>query len=372
MIPNKFMDMNLSRRLRLAPLVLVLAFAPGCDRKAENKAEAKKAATQVAAKVDSDEITVHQVNEVLVRTPNVRADVADQAKREILDKLIEQQLARQQAIKKELDHSPRTMLAIEAAKSEILARAYLESVTGALPKPTPEETKKYYAEHPELFAQRRIFSLEEISFTATGDQIAGLAERVAKARSMQEIADWLKSKAIPFAPNRGVRAAEQLPLDILPKVQAMKDGEMQLLDAGGGRHQIIRVVTSKMEPVSEELAAPRIQQYLFNRRASEAVANELKQLKAQAKIEYVGEFAGGAAAADAKAKAEAAAKAKAAADAKAREEAESQARADELSRARAAAEAKARLEAELKTKAAPSKSVVVPQQNIEKGVGGLR
>ena len=363
--------MKTRHQFYLLSLVFVLTFASGCGKN-ESKSEAKKAATQVAAKVDSDEITVHQVNDVLSRTPNIRAEAADQAKREILDKLIEQQLARRQAMKKELDQSPRVMLAIEAAKSEILARAYLENITAGLAKPTAEETKKYYEEHPELFAQRRIFNLEEIALAAKDDDLAGLRERVAKARSMQELAEWMQSKGISFTPNRGVRAAEQLPLEMLPKIQAMKDGQIQLFEAGGGRYQLIRVVASKAEPVDEATATPRIQQFLFNRRASEAVANELKQLKAQAKIDYAGEFAGGAAAAEAKAKVEAAAKAKAAAAAKATEQAEVQARAGELSRARAVAEAKARLESELKAKAAPSKPVAVPQQSIEKGVGGLR
>ncbi len=351
----------------LALLVLVLAFAAGCGKK-----EGGKSATQVAAKVDADEITVHQVNDALARTPNVTPEVAARAKREILDKLIDQQLARRQATKRELDRSPKVMLAIEAARSEILARAYLEQVVTALPKPSTEETKKYYAEHPELFAQRRVFNIEEIAVAPKADVAPGLRERVAKARSMQEIAEWLQSQGVGFVPNRGVRAAEQLPMEILPKVQAMKDGEMQVFDAGGGRFQVIRVVASRPDPVDEATASPRIQQYLFNRRSSEAIANEMKQLKAQAKVEYVGEFADGAAAADASAKSAADAKAQALGAAKAKAEAEAEARAVELARTRAAAEASARVDAEAKSKAMSSKTVDLPRQNMEKGVGGLR
>ena len=189
---------------------------------------------------------------------------------------------------------------------------------------------------------------------------------------MQEIAEWLQTQGVGVVPNRGVRAAEQLPLEILPKVHAMKDGEIQLFDAGGVRFQVVRVVATKAEPVTEATAAVRIQQFLFNRRSGEAIANELKQLKAQAKIEYVGEFAGGAAAAQAKAKAQAEAKEKANAAARTKAEAESQARAEELTKARVAAEARARSDAEAKTRATPPKAVELPKQAVEKGVGGLR
>jgi len=314
-------NMNIRTLLGFAASLLALAITTGCGKK-----EDAKVATQVAARVNSDEITVHQVNYVLARNPNVTPELADQAKREILDKLIDQQLARQKAIENKLDRTPNVMLAIEAAKSEILARAYLDQMAATLPKPATWETEKYYKEHPELFAQRRLFDIEEIAFVAKADIVAGMREQLSKVRSMQEIADWLQSQGVKFLANRGVRAAEQIPLEILPKLQAMKVGQNQLFEAGGERFQVIRVVATKAEPVDEATATPRIQQFLFNQRLGEVMAKEMKQIKEQAKIEYAGEFAGGAAAAEAKAKAEAEAKGKAFAEEKAKAGGEAQAR----------------------------------------------
>ena len=377
----------------LIPLLLAIALIPGCGKKEETAAKGK-AATQVAAKVNADEITVHQVNYILARNPNVKPEAAVEAKREILDRLIEQQLAKQESIESKLDRSPDTLQAIEAARSEILARAYLERIAATQPRPTEEEVKKYYAEHPELFARRRVFSLEEILVAPQEGLAAGLREQVAKARSMQDVAGWLKSRDAKFAVNSGVRAAEQIPLELLPKLQEMKDGAIQLFEAGDGRIDVIRIVASKPVPVDEAAAMPRIQQFLFNQRSREAVAKEMKRLKDKAQIAYVGEFADGAAAAEAKSKAEAEAKARALAETKTREKAEAQARAEESSRARKAAEAKAqleaedraaelaearreaeakaRVEAEAKARGTPSKPVQLPQETIEKGLRGLK
>jgi EpsD family peptidyl-prolyl cis-trans isomerase len=357
--------------MRLIPLLLAIAIAPGCGKKDEADSRAK-AATQVAAKVNSEEITVHQVNRVLERNPNIKPEAAGEAKREILNRLIDQELAKQEAIVNKLDRSPDVVQAVEAARNEILARAHLQRITAAQPRPTEEEVKKYYAEHSELFARRRVFSIEEIQIAPQEGLAAGLREQVGKARSMQDVAAWLKSRDAKFTANRGVRAAEQIPLEILPKLQQMKDGAIQVFEAGDGRLQVLRVVASKPAPVDETTAAPRIQQFLFNRRSNEAVAVEIKRLKDKAQIAYVGEFAGGAAAAEAKAKAEAEAKAKALAEIKAKEKAEAQARAEELSRTRKAAEAKARLEAETKARDTPSKPVQLPQETIEKGLRGLK
>lgn len=354
--------MNIRRLYSLTPLLLAVVIAPGCGKKEE-----AKVTTQVAAKVNADEITVHQVNNILARAQNVTPETAPQAKREILGRLIDQQLAKQQAIDKKLDRSPNVMQAIEAARSEILARAYLEQIAAGQPKPTAEEVKKYYADHPLLFTQRRIFLLEELVVAPKEGLAAGLREQVAKARSMKDIAAWLKSQDAKFAANRATRAAEQIEMEQLPKLQAMKDGEIRVFEVGG-RLNVLHVVTTKAAPVDEAAATPRIQQFLFNERSREAVVREIKRVKDQSKIVYLGEFASEAAAAEAKAKAEAEAKAKAEAEAKAKAEIEAQARAETLAKERAAAEAKARAEEASKPKPKPAQ---LPQQTIEKGVKGL-
>jgi EpsD family peptidyl-prolyl cis-trans isomerase len=276
--------MNSRPRFGLITVLLALGVAGGCGKQPESKK-----AIQVAAKVNADEITVHQVNGVLARSQSVTPELADQAKREILDKLIDQTLARQQALKKELDRSPAVVQALEAARSEILARAYLEQIAAAQPVPTAAEVKQYYAAHPELFAQRRIFTLEDLVVLPSEGLAAALREQVAKARSLAQIAEWLKSRDAKFTANRGVLAAEQIPLELLPAVQAMKDGDLRLVESGG-RLQVIRLIASQAAPLDEATAIPRIQQFLFNQRSIEAIAREMKQLKAAAQIEYVGEL----------------------------------------------------------------------------------
>jgi EpsD family peptidyl-prolyl cis-trans isomerase len=250
----------------------------------------KKVASQVAAKVNGDEITVHQVNNALAGVPNVSAEQADAFKRRALERLIDQHVARQQAIEKKLDRTPRVVQAIEAAKSEILARSYLEQIATAQPKPTAEEAKKYYAEHPELFAERRVFSLEEVSFPRNDIPVTAVRERAAKAKDLQELGAWLKSQKAAVAATRGVRAAEQIPMEWLPEIHKMKEGEIRVFESGE-RFNVVRVAARRSAPVDEATATPRIQQFLFNRRVRDAVASEVKHLREKSNIEYAGDFA---------------------------------------------------------------------------------
>src|SRR5262245_57262956 len=117
----------MSIRHRLVFAALLLAPVLGCGEKDDAK-KTTRVPTQVVARVNGDEITVHQINNVLARSQNIDPELAAQAKREILERLIDQQLAKQKAIENGLDRSPNVMQALEAAKNEILARAYLEQV----------------------------------------------------------------------------------------------------------------------------------------------------------------------------------------------------------------------------------------------------
>lgn len=360
----------------ILPLLFFCAILGGCG-----SGKDKEVTTQVAAKVNTTEITVYQVNNVLAKAPNVTPASAPRVKREILDNLIDQQLARQQAVESKLDRSPEVMQALEAAKTEILARAYLARLAAAQPKPSPAEVKSYYDQHPALFAQRRVYSIEEITLPSQPGLAASLREGTAKARSLQEVADWLKSRNIQFTANSGVRAAEQLPFEYLDKMQAMKDGEIQVFELRGGI-QVIRVVASKLMPVNEANATPRIQQFLFTQQSNEAIIKEMKQVRERAKIEYIGEFTATPAEAEAAAKAqlegklktEQAAKAKAeaaaaaAAQAKAKAAIEAQATTDAIAKARADAN-QARRDADAKSTSPMQKQL--PAETIEKGARGL-
>lgn len=277
---------NTSPKLLTTLLAAITVSVAGCG----DKSEAKATATQVAAKVNGAEISVHQINTLLTKASGVTNENAPRARKEILDRLVDQQLAVEQAVAKKLDRNPDILLNIEAARREILARAYLEQVATASPKPTDEEVKRYYDEHPELFSQRRVYALQELAIGKNVGSLDGLQELVTSGKSLEEIANWLKSKNIPARGSAGTRAAEQLPIELLPKLAEMKNGQTALIDSPQLMY-VMRIMSSQVAPVDEATAKAKIQQFLHNQRSSKLVADEMKRLKETAKIEFLGDFA---------------------------------------------------------------------------------
>ena len=296
------LTLNAPSRARLwIPLALVATAAlfVGCGEKKD------KAASQTAAKVGKDEITVHQINFVLQQQRNLRPEQTDAATRQILDRLIEQQLALQKVDELKLDRDPRVVQQLEAARREILARAYIEKVGEAAPKPTAEEIKKYYDDKPELFRERRVYSIQEIAIEARPDQVQELRSKLGEAKSINEFVDYLKATGLRFSGNQAVRAAEQLPFNTLEAMAKMKDGQAMVVPSPTGATVIV-LAGSRMQPAGEEQSRPAIEQFLLNERKRKLVEDDMKAMRAAAKVEFVGKFAEPAASAPAVAPAPAA------------------------------------------------------------------
>lgn len=274
-----------ARTLALAAAALVLA--SGCGEKKKERVD-----TQVAARVNARDLTVQQINGVLQQQRNLRPEQADAASRQILERLIDQSLAVQKAEDLKLDSDPRVQLQVEAARREIIARAYAEKVGEGAAKPTPEEITAYYRSKPALFGERRIYSLQELAIEARPDQVPVLREQLGAARSINDFVDFLKANDYRYAANQAVRAAEQLPMNVLEAVARMNDGQATVTQGPNGVLVVV-LAGSRSQPVSEEVARPAIEQYLLNERKRKRVEEDVKALRAAARVEYLGRFADG-------------------------------------------------------------------------------
>lgn len=250
----------------------------------------EKSATQTAVKVNKDEITVHQINHILQQQRGLRPEQTDAASRQILERLIDQQVALRRAEEQKIDRDPRVVQAVEAARREIIARAYLEKVGENAPRPQPDEIKAYYDEKPALFRERRIYSIQEIAIEAPVERQEEIRAALGSAKNINEFLEWLKAKDFRFNGNQAVRAAEQLPLNSLDSFARMQDGQAAFVPTPTGA-QVIVLAGSRPQPVTEEQARPAIEQFILNERRRKLVEDHIKELRAASRIEYVGSFA---------------------------------------------------------------------------------
>ena len=264
------------------------------------------AASQTAAKVNKEEINVQQIDFALQQQRDLKPEQEEGARRQALERLIDQELAFQKADQLKLDRAPRVALALQAARREIVARAYVDKITEDAAKPSAEEVQRYYDEHPALFAQRRIYNLQEVAIEAPAVQFNALRDKLAASKTVVEFLEDLKKNDVRFGGNQLVRSAEQLPPAIVESLAVMRDGQALILPTPGGA-QVVVLAGSRAQPVTLEQARAAIEQFLLIERRKQIVDANRAALRAAAAIEYVGKYAERAPSAEAPAAAAAAA-----------------------------------------------------------------
>jgi EpsD family peptidyl-prolyl cis-trans isomerase len=290
---NALCDVRSLLRAGRGPAAVLAAVAVASVLAACGGDDGGKKATQVAARVNSDEISVHQINFVLQRTPGIPAERAAEARKEVLERLVDQELFVQRAKESKLDRDPEVMQRLEAARRDVLAKAYAERVAAQTARPDAAEIDKFFASNPSLFAQRRIWRLNEIVLPGLPVNWSQFAKEMEATRTAAEAADLLRRRGIETAVSTNVsRGSETIPLEVLPKFAALKDGEMAIF-RNGVQLVIAEIRSSQAAPLDAKQAGPAIEQFITNKRRTEAVQAEVKRVRDSAKIEYRGDFAGG-------------------------------------------------------------------------------
>lgn len=269
--------------------LLIAALAAGCGDKKDDTAAGEKAPTQVAAKVNDVELTVHQVNYALQRIPNLDKDQSKAASLQVVRNLVNQEVIAQKALVDKLDRDPMVVQALDSARRQILAEAYMSRKLGTPAEPSDAEVANYFNQHPELFAKRKIYRLQEISIKAPKEKHEAIRSQLAASKTLNDFAAWLKAENLPVKAAQGVKPAEQLPLEILSKLAEMPDGQAIVMNAPDGLLVIV-LAGSQAQPVTQEQAKPAIARLLQTQVRQKASKAEVDALKAAAKIEYRGEF----------------------------------------------------------------------------------
>jgi EpsD family peptidyl-prolyl cis-trans isomerase len=267
------------RKLALLAALVLAACGPAGD------------VSQVAARVNDADVTVHQVNFALQQQDRpLPAEQVDAASRRLLESLIDQELAVQKSIELKLDRDPQVVQALEAARREVLARAYRERISQDGARPSAEEVRRFYEATPALFAQRRVYTVQELQVDAPAARLPWLRQRLSDASSVDDFAAALQAEGLRFSAGQLVRAAEQLPMALVEPFARLKEGDAAVV-AEGPPTQVYFIEGAKPEPLSLERAAPAIEQYLATQARRRTIDENLKALRTAAQIRYQGKFA---------------------------------------------------------------------------------
>lgn len=187
---------------------------------------------QVVATVDGEEITIFELNAELQAGPaptGVDRKVLEQM---ALQRVIERKILAKIARERGLDKSPAFLLQQRRASELILATMLRDQIASKIAQPNDSEIATYQAAHPEFFAQRKVFTVEQIVFPAPSSMEK--FKQFAPLKTLDQLAAKLTADGTQFRRGPGKIDSLQLPPDAVKKMGTLPAGEMFILPSQQG------------------------------------------------------------------------------------------------------------------------------------------
>lgn len=269
---------------KLLTMGLMLSLLVSCSN-----ADKTKSDSQIAARVNDDEISVHQLNYALSRVGLTGEKQAEQITTQLLQRLVDRSALVQQAKADKLDRDPAVLLALEDAKNQVLSQAWLERHIQNIEKPTALEVAEFNTAHPELFEKRKIYQLKELLIESKPEYQQQIDKLLQTSGNVNALAENLTAQKIPYKVNHARLAAEQLPMEHLPALYALSNGQYIKVQNEKGL-LVMGVLSSEESTIDKAKAYLFIETFLGNEKRSKRAEAELKRIRDAASIEYMGKF----------------------------------------------------------------------------------
>ena len=280
---NNFNTMSIQRMLISTLMLSAILLLSACDKKSAESSESGKLGQSIV-RVNDEEITIHQLN-LEMQKANIQPDQQEVAGKQITKSLVDRQILVQEAVKAKLDRNPNVMQAIESAKAQILAQAYLETKVPAT-QPTDAEVVDYRKQHPEIFENRKVFVMDEVSFVVDPANVQSVQALSQVAKTVEDVTAWLDSHQVKYNRNSAAHAAETVPVELLEKFSKMVVGDLIFIN-GNGRTLVGRMLEIKDMPISDKDAKPLVERILSGEKRKKAAESEMARLRSSAKIVYL-------------------------------------------------------------------------------------
>ena len=272
----------MTKSTRLALLAsggMALLALSACDK------GAKTPEGQVVATVDGKEVTIHELNSELAMVPNRGGDAPRKlVESVVLQRVIERKMLAAEAEKLKLDENPQFLLARKRTEEGLLVQALQADIQQKVTDTTREAAQKYVADNPQVFGDRKIFALDQITFLrpANIDQLP-----LRDAKTMADVERVLVDANIEYrrAPQQidSLTVNPALSTEIL-KITGASNGEPFMFadQPAGAPAPVIyvnNVTSTKSQPFTGEKAISYAQNVLKQQEIQKRLSTELKKFQ---------------------------------------------------------------------------------------------
>lgn len=284
--------MNRSSAGRIAAGLALVALVAGCDKGKE------KPSGQVVATVEGEDITIHELNSEMAQARPPAGMPRKQVEQLVLSRIVERKMLANAARERGLDKNPNFLLAQRRVDDGLLVQALQTDIAQKVVPTTREAAQKYIESHPDQFAQRKIFAIDQIQFLRPAN-VAQL--KLEPAKTINEVAALLSAAKVEF--RRAPAAIDALTVNPelvaeIGRILARNPDEVfifanQPQGAPSAVMYVNKVTEVRTVPFTGEQAVTFAQELLRRQNIQTALVSNLKTFQAAAKpkISYAAGYA---------------------------------------------------------------------------------
>lgn len=264
-------------RISFAAMMLAgTALLAGCG----NGGEAELEKGQVVATVNGKDVTVHELNAELQGVDLPSGEQRKAVEQAALQQVVQRRILADIARERGLDKTPMYLLQEKRAEETILAQMLQRSLASSIKPPTAQEVQTFIAQNPQIFAERKIFTVDQIQFEAPEDMRRLAAYE--PLQTMEAVEAQLKADGFRYRRAPATLDVATANPDLVKQVLQLPAGEIFIIPAG--RAVVAnRITGERTEPLTGEpatqLATSLLQQQRFQDMLKRDIEPKVKKAK---------------------------------------------------------------------------------------------
>ena len=228
---------------------------------------------QTVASVNGKEVTVHELNAELMGVNLPQGERRKQVEQAALQSVVGRTILADIARERGIDKSPSYLMQQRRANENLLVQMLRADIASKLPPPTREDATAYMNRNPDLFAQRKIYSLDQIQFEMPEDMSA--IRRLEPLKTMEQVEQQLIQDRIQYRRGSGRLDTVGTNPEMIRQIARLPDGEIFIVPQRGSV-VASRITGVQVVPFEGEEAVNYAMNLLQNDRMRQATERELK------------------------------------------------------------------------------------------------
>jgi peptidyl-prolyl cis-trans isomerase C len=244
----------------------------------------KQPSGQVVATVKGKEVTASELHAEMNGFNAPNEQVRKAAEQQALDQILARKVLADAAEKAGVGKTPEFALQKKRLEDTLLVQSWQQQIAKTVPPPSKDEVDKFIADNPNLYAEHKVFAVEQLRFPRVSDPaiVAGFKP----LKTIPEVADYLKAHNIPSQLGQSQIDALAIGPAATDQIMKLPPGEVFILPAGNllvANH----ITETRVVPLPADAASKQASAYLKQRRTQEALQRQFGQVLAAGKKDVI-------------------------------------------------------------------------------------